>query len=112
TAVGETKTAFARRQPAKQADESGGKQGKANSPSNRPLPFHDQVPPQKRQHDEVGPYHDFEIVPAPRRRFHQERENKNSGRSENKGDLFGLLLPQSKSFFPNPVSEKANQRQQ
>src|SRR5438105_3672001 len=91
-AIRETETAFPRGQTAKQTYEPRGKKRKVNRRPNRQLPLHDQLPPQKREHDEVSPDSYFQIVPAPRRGFDREKENKDSGRGKNERDLFGESL--------------------
>src|ERR1700730_18026261 len=73
--------------------------------------MHDQVPPQKRQHDEIGPDQDLEIVPDPGRCFDKEDEKKNRAGAENKRNFFRLLLPPAKTFFPNAIAKKTDQRQ-
>src|SRR5947208_14017421 len=93
-AIRETKTTFPRGQTAKQTNEPGGKKSKADRDPNRHPALHDQLPPQEGEHDEVSPDSYFQIVTNPRRRFEREKENKDGGGCENKGDLFRQL------FFP------------
>ena len=55
SAISKTETAFTRGQSSKQAHESRSKKREANRRANWQLPLGDQLPPQKREHNEVGP---------------------------------------------------------
>src|ERR1700693_3259833 len=110
-ATRKTETAFASRQSAKQTDESGSEQSEANRPADRSLPLQDQISPQIREHDEVGPNHNLQVVPAPRRRFDKESENENRGRSEHERDLFRLFASPLKPLLPNSIAENSDERQ-
>src|SRR6266478_9792098 len=98
-AIRKTETAFPRGQTAKQTYEPGGKQREANRSANRHFPLHDQLPPQERQHDEVSPDSYFQIVPDPRGRLDREKENKDGGGCEDKGNLFRKLFFPTESVF-------------
>src|SRR5437667_8181286 len=76
-AIRKSKAAPPRCQPAEQADKPGAEERDANRHAHRHRPAGNEMRPQKRKHEKVGPNHDFEIVPTPWRRFDEERQNKN-----------------------------------
>jgi len=76
-AIRKSKAVPPRRQPAEQADKPRAEERDANRHPYRHRPAGNEMRPQKRKHEKVGPNHDLEIVPSPRRGFDEERKNKN-----------------------------------
>src|ERR1700719_1638390 len=106
-AIGKSKTA--RRQTAKQTDESGSEKGEANRSAYRPLPASNKMGPQKWQDEEVSPDHELEIVPFPRRQFEKQADQKNHYRREKKNDFLRSFVGPAESISPKPPDTQTNE---
>src|SRR6266446_583253 len=76
-AIRKSKTAPPGGEAAEKADKPRAEECDANRHPYRHRPAGNEMRPQKRKHEKVGPNHDLEIVPTPRRGFDEERKNKN-----------------------------------
>src|ERR1700693_1672204 len=110
-AIRKSKAAPPRRQPAEQADKPGAEERDANRYAHRHRPAGNEMRPQKRKHEKVGPNHDLEIVPTPWRGFIEERKNKNCCRRQEKGEIFREFLAPTPIGFPHTPAAKADERQ-